>query len=59
MFRVAPARLLIATAVGCLLLALPLHASDFDRTVFMAINDAAWRWGRRPCSAASRSWAMV
>jgi membrane-associated phospholipid phosphatase len=45
MFRVAPARLLIATAVGCLLLALPLHASDFDRTAFMAINDAAWRWG--------------
>src|SRR6266478_6599951 len=45
MFRVAPARLLIATAIGCLLLALPLHASDFDRTAFMAINDAAWRWG--------------
>src|SRR6267143_1049840 len=45
MFRVAPARLLIASAIGCLLLALPLHASDFDRTAFMAINDAAWRWG--------------
>jgi membrane-associated phospholipid phosphatase len=44
MFRVAPARSLIATAVGCLLLALALRAGDFDRGLFLAINDAAWRW---------------
>jgi undecaprenyl-diphosphatase len=44
MFRAAPARLLIAAAVGCLLLALALRASDFDRALFLAINDAAWRW---------------
>jgi membrane-associated phospholipid phosphatase len=44
MFRVAPARLLIATAVGCLLLALALRASQIDRAVFLTINEDAWRW---------------
>jgi len=44
MFRVAPARLLIATAVGCLLLALALRVSGFDQALFLAINEAAWRW---------------
>ena len=44
MLRVAPARLLIATAVGCLVLALALRASQIDRALFLAINDAAWRW---------------
>jgi undecaprenyl-diphosphatase len=44
MSRVAPARLLIATAVGCLVLALALRAGGFDRPLFLAVNDAAWRW---------------
>ena len=44
MLRVAPARLLIAAAVGCLVLALALRASPIDRALFVAINDAAWRW---------------
>jgi membrane-associated phospholipid phosphatase len=44
MLRVAPARLLIAAAVGCLVLALALRASQIDRSLFLAINDAAWRW---------------
>jgi undecaprenyl-diphosphatase len=44
MSRAAPARLLIAIAVGCVLLALPLHGSDLDRRAFLAVNDAAWRW---------------
>ena len=44
MFRMAPARLLIGTAVGCLLVALVLRATETDRTLFVAINGAAWRW---------------
>lgn len=44
MVRVAPARLLIAAAVGCLVLALALRASQSDRALFLAINDAGWRW---------------
>jgi membrane-associated phospholipid phosphatase len=44
MSRVAPARLLIATAVGCLILALALHGSELDRAWFLTINGAAWRW---------------
>src|SRR5882757_779868 len=44
MIRVAPARLLIAAAAGCLALALALHGGDTDRTWFLTINDAAWRW---------------
>jgi membrane-associated phospholipid phosphatase len=44
MVRVAPARLLIAAAVGCLALALALRASQADRALFLTINDAAWRW---------------
>jgi membrane-associated phospholipid phosphatase len=44
MLRVAPARLLIAAAVGCLVLALALRASQVDQPLFLAINDAAWRW---------------
>ncbi len=44
MIRVAPARLLIAAAAGCLVLALALHGGDTDRTWFLTINDAAWRW---------------
>jgi len=37
-------RLLIAAAVGCLALALALHGGDTDRSWFLAVNDAAWRW---------------
>jgi membrane-associated phospholipid phosphatase len=44
MTRAAPARLLIAIAVACLALALALRATDTDRALFLAINDAAWRW---------------
>jgi len=44
MLRVAPARLLIAAAVGCLVLAVALRASQIDRALFLAINDTAWRW---------------
>ena len=44
MIRVAPARLLIAAAVGCLVLALALHGGDTERAWFLTINDAAWRW---------------
>jgi len=44
MFRMGPARLLIGTAVGCLALALALRAGHADRLLFLAINDAAWRW---------------
>jgi len=44
MFRAAPARLLIAAAVGCLVLALALRAADADRALFLAVNEAAWRW---------------
>ncbi|HEX4585102.1 MAG TPA: phosphatase PAP2 family protein [Burkholderiaceae bacterium] len=44
MSREAPARLLIATAVGCLVLALALRAGHFDRPLFLAVNEAAWRW---------------
>jgi membrane-associated phospholipid phosphatase len=44
MVRVAPARLLIATAVGCLLLALVLRSSESDRALFLTINEHAWRW---------------
>src|SRR5438132_1831854 len=44
MFRMAPARLLIGTAVGCLLLALVLRATETDRALFLTINEAAWRW---------------
>ena len=40
----APARLLIGTAVGCLLLALVLRATETDRALFLTINEAAWRW---------------
>jgi membrane-associated phospholipid phosphatase len=44
MVRVAPARLLIAAALGCLALALALRAGQTDRALFLSINDAAWRW---------------
>src|ERR1700724_1881738 len=44
MFRAAPARLLIAAAVGCLVLALALRVTDADRALFLTINEAAWRW---------------
>jgi undecaprenyl-diphosphatase len=44
MSREAPARPLIATAVGCLVLALALRAGGFDRALFLAVNEAAWRW---------------
>jgi undecaprenyl-diphosphatase len=44
MFSVVPARLLIATAVGCLVAALALHGSELDRVWFLTINAAAWRW---------------
>jgi membrane-associated phospholipid phosphatase len=44
MVRVAPARLLIATAVGCLLLALTLRGSEVDRALFLTVNEDAWRW---------------
>ena len=44
MSSAAPARLLIALALGCLLLALGLRASGADQALFLAINDAAWRW---------------
>jgi len=44
MVRVAPDRLLAAAAVGCLVLALALRASPVDRTLFLTINEAAWRW---------------
>ncbi len=44
MFRAAPARLLFATAVACLLLALAVRAGGLDRALFSAINEAAWRW---------------
>jgi undecaprenyl-diphosphatase len=44
MVRVAPARLLIATAAGCLLLAFALRASQIDRAFFLTINEDAWRW---------------
>jgi len=44
MIRVAPARLLIPAAVGCLVLALALHGGDTERAWFLTINDAAWRW---------------
>ena len=42
--RTAPARLLIVAAAGCLVLALALRGSDADRALFLAVNDAAWRW---------------
>jgi len=42
--RTAPARLLIVAAAGCLVLALALRGSDTDRALFLAVNDAAWRW---------------
>jgi membrane-associated phospholipid phosphatase len=38
------ARLLIALAVACFALALALRAGGADRALFLAINDAAWRW---------------
>jgi membrane-associated phospholipid phosphatase len=44
MFRAAPARLLFATAVTCLLLALGVRAGGLDRELFVAVNEAAWRW---------------
>jgi membrane-associated phospholipid phosphatase len=44
MFRVAPGRLLIAIAAGCLVLALALRGTSIDRTLFLTINEAAWRW---------------
>jgi len=44
MSRVAPARLLIAFAVGCLVLAAALRAGGADRPLFLAVNDAASQW---------------
>jgi membrane-associated phospholipid phosphatase len=44
MTRAAPARLLIAIALACLAGALGLRAGHLDRALFLAINDAAWRW---------------
>jgi membrane-associated phospholipid phosphatase len=41
MSRVGPARLLIVTAVGCLVLAAALRAAGADRTLFLAVNGAA------------------
>ncbi len=43
MVRAATARLLIAIAVGCLLLALALRGGETERAWFLLINDAAWR----------------
>ena len=40
----APAHLLIVAAAGCLVVALALRGSDPDRTLFLAINGAAWQW---------------
>ena len=40
----APARLLIVAAAGCLALALALRGSDPDRALFLAVNGAAWQW---------------
>jgi len=44
MFRLGTARLLVLTAIGCLLLALGLRAGGIDRPLFLAVNEAAWRW---------------
>src|SRR6267154_5108122 len=44
MMRVPAARLLVAAAAGCLVLALVLHGGDTERGWFLTINDAAWRW---------------
>jgi membrane-associated phospholipid phosphatase len=44
MLRVVSDRLLIAAAVGCLVLALALRASAADQALFLTINEAAWRW---------------
>jgi membrane-associated phospholipid phosphatase len=44
MFRLAAARPLIASAVGCLVLGLGLRVSGVDLALFLSLNTAAWRW---------------